>query len=142
MLAAVETILVRKAPEHLRLALRESEQRNKGTEAALQYFRAALDASADMVLLMDFRRCKFVDFNESVCRQLGYTRAELLARGPGDIRVDRSREQLDAGFEQLAASVERSDIVPALYRRKDGSTFPVELRRTVHDTHDGGRSSW
>jgi diguanylate cyclase (GGDEF)-like protein/PAS domain S-box-containing protein len=133
----VEPIVARKAPERLRLALRESGERSKGTQAALHYFRAALDASADMVLLLDFRRRRFIDFNESTCRELGYTRAELLARGPGDIRIDRSREELQAAFEQLVASPERSDIVAAVYRRKDGSTFPVELRRTVHDTPEG-----
>ena len=133
----MEPIVARKAPERLRLALRESDERSKGTQAALHYFRAALDASADMVLLLDFRRRQFVDFNESTCRQLGYTRAELLARGPADIRIDRSREELEAAFEQLVMSAERSDIVAAVYRRKDGSTFPVELRRTVHDTPEG-----
>jgi diguanylate cyclase (GGDEF)-like protein/PAS domain S-box-containing protein len=133
----VEPILASKAPERLRLALRESEERTKGTAAALQYFRAALDTSADMVLLIDSRRRRFVDFNESACRQLGYTRAELLARGPGDIRIDRTREELDASFEQLVESEERCDIVAAVYRRKDGTTFPVELHRSVHETEQG-----
>ena len=126
-----------RAPERLRLAIRESEQRSKQTEAALQRFRTALDASADMVLLIDIRRRRFIDFNESACRQLGYTREELLKRGSGDIRVDQSDASLDHEFEVLVASVERSDTTLATYRRKDGSTFPVEVRRTVHDTPEG-----
>ncbi|HJV12089.1 MAG TPA: sensor domain-containing diguanylate cyclase, partial [Burkholderiales bacterium] len=125
----MEPLLARKASDRLRLALRESGERSKGTEAALQYFRAALDASADMVLLIDFRRGTFVDFNESTCRQLGYTRAELLARGPGGELVQNA--------EALIASDERSDIAAVLLCRKDGSTFPAELRRTVHDTSGG-----
>ena len=137
MLAAVETLLVPTAPERLRLALRESEQRTKGTEAALQYFRAALDASVDIVFLVDFRHRRFVDFNESACRQLGYTRAQLLALWPGAIRVDRTQVELEASFEQLVASDERSDVAAAVYRRRDGSTFPVELRRAVHETPEG-----
>jgi len=126
-----------RAPERLRLAIRESEQRSKQTEAALQRFRTALDASADMVLLIDIRRRRFIDFNESACRQLGYTREELLKRGSGDIRVDQSDASLDHEFEVLVASVERSDMTLATYRRKDGSAFPVEVRRTVHDTPEG-----
>jgi diguanylate cyclase (GGDEF)-like protein/PAS domain S-box-containing protein len=125
------------APERLRLAIRESEQRSKQTEAALQRFRTALDASADMVLLIDIRRRKFIDFNESACRQLGYTREELLKRGSGDIRCDRPDADLDREFENLAASIERCDTTLATYRRKDGSTFPVEVRRTVLDAAEG-----
>jgi len=137
MLATVESLLIPTAPERLRLALRQSEQRTKGTEAALQYFRAALDASADIVFLIDSRHRRFVDFNETACRQLGYTRAQLLELWPGAIRVDRSQEDLEASFEQLVASEERCDVVAAVYRRRDGSTFPVELRRAVHETAEG-----
>ena len=126
-----------RAPDRLRLAIRESQQRNRETESALQRFRTALDASADMVLLMDIRRRRFLDFNESVCKQLGYTREELMRQGPGAIRVDTPNEVLDRQFEELAAREERSDMAVATYRRKDGSTFPVEVRRTVHDTPEG-----
>jgi diguanylate cyclase (GGDEF)-like protein/PAS domain S-box-containing protein len=126
-----------RAPERLRLAIRESEQRSKQTEAALQRFRVALDAAADMVLLMDIRRRRFIDFNESVCRHLGYSREELLGRGPGEIRVDTPNAVLDREFEDLVASAERSDTAIAIYRRKDGSTFPVEMRRTVQEMPEG-----
>jgi diguanylate cyclase (GGDEF)-like protein/PAS domain S-box-containing protein len=123
--------------ERLRLAIRESAQRSRQTEAALQRFRVALDAAADMVLLMDIRRHRFIDFNESVCRHLGYAREELLRRGPGAIRVDQPNDVLDREFEALVTSDERSDTAIATYRRKDGSTFPVEVRRTVLDTAEG-----
>jgi diguanylate cyclase (GGDEF)-like protein/PAS domain S-box-containing protein len=126
-----------RAPERLRLALRESAMRSKQTEAALRRFRTALDASADMVLLIDIRQRKFIDFNDAASDQLGYTRDELLRCPPGEIRVDRPTEVLQREFENLVASVERSDTSVAAYRRKDGSTFPVEARRTVHDTPEG-----
>jgi len=125
------------APERLRQAFRESEIRSKQTEAALLRFRTALDASADMVFLIDARGRRFIDFNDTSCRMLGYTREELLAHGSGNIRVDRPREVLYREFERLAASTERTDITAAIYRRKDGSEFPVEIRRTIHDTPDG-----
>jgi diguanylate cyclase (GGDEF)-like protein/PAS domain S-box-containing protein len=125
------------APERLRLAIRESELRSQETAAALRRFRTALDSSADMILLIDVRRRAFVDFNDSACQQLGYTREELLKRGSGDIRIDQPSAALQREFERLAASVERSDTVVATYRRKDGSTFPVEVRRRVHDTPEG-----
>jgi diguanylate cyclase (GGDEF)-like protein/PAS domain S-box-containing protein len=112
-------------------------ERLRHAESALQRFRAALDAAADMVLLQDVRRRRYLDFNETVCRQLGYSREELLRLGPGHIRVDKPRQALNGEFEQLVASMERTDTASALFRRKDGSTFPVEVRRTVVDTPDG-----
>src|SRR5688500_17652074 len=90
-----------------------------------------------MILLIDVRRRAFIDFNDSACRQLGYAREELLKRGSGEIRVDQPGTVLVREFEQLAASVERTDTALATYRRKDGSTFPVEVRRRVHDTPEG-----
>ena len=105
---------------------------------ALRRFRTALDASADMVLLIDVRRRRLIDFNETACRELGYAREELLRAGTLEtIRVDQPPEVLERQFEQLVASAERWDSTAATYRRKDGSTFPVEARRTVHDTPEG-----
>jgi diguanylate cyclase (GGDEF)-like protein/PAS domain S-box-containing protein len=126
-----------RAPDRLRRALRESEVRSKQTEATLRRFRTALDASADMVLLIDIREHRFIDFNDTAYHQLGYTRDELLRRNSGEIRVDRPSDVLEREFENLVTSVERSDITIATYRRKDGTTFPVEVRRTIHDTPDG-----
>ncbi len=126
-----------RAPDRLRLAIRESAVRSRQTEATLRRFRTALDASADMVLLVDMRQRRFIDFNESACRHLGYTREELLNRGSSEIRVDRPSAVLQREWQNLVASDERSDTTTAVYRRKDGSTFPVEVRRTVHDTPEG-----
>ena len=127
-----------RTPERLRNAVRQSAARNRQTEAALLRFRTALDASADMVLLIDVRRHQFIDFNESVCRQLGYSREELLRPElPEAIRVDQPREVLERQFEELVASADRWDTAVATYRRKDGSTFPVEVRRIVHETPEG-----
>jgi diguanylate cyclase (GGDEF)-like protein/PAS domain S-box-containing protein len=104
---------------------------------ALSRFRAALDASADMVFLIDVPQRRFIDFNDSACRQLGYSRDELLRHGADDIRVDVPNETLQRDFKRLVASIERSSTTTATYRRKDSTTFPVELRRTVHDTPEG-----
>jgi diguanylate cyclase (GGDEF)-like protein/PAS domain S-box-containing protein len=111
-------------------AIRESE--------ALRRFRTALDASADMVFLIDVRRGRLIDFNEAACRELGYSRAELLHPAAlMTIRADQPPETIEREFEALVASNERSDSAAATCRRKDGSTFPVEVRRTVHDTPEG-----
>ena len=107
--------------ERPRRAIRESDQRS---ESALRRFRSALDASADMVLLIDVRRRRFIDFNATACRQLGYSRAELLGLAPGELG-------------SLVTDGEDGDGEVATCRRKDGSAFTVEARRVVHETAEG-----
>ncbi len=92
-------------------------------------FRAAIDASADMVLLVDPAATRYVDANESACRTLGYERVELLAAGPAQV-VSSSVEDLRALYTRLVDGDERSrEMVEGVYRRKDGSLLLVELNR-------------
>jgi len=51
----------------------------------LRQFRAAVDASADLVTLIDPRRVRYVDINDAMCRALGYSREELLGMSPGEV---------------------------------------------------------
>jgi len=109
----------------------------KEREAALQRFRAALDASADMVFLFQLRDGNLLDFNQSACIYLGYTREELLKLRAEDIRTDATMRSLRTEISDLLEAPGRSNISVTEYRRKDGSTFPVESRRSLLDTPQG-----
>jgi diguanylate cyclase (GGDEF)-like protein/PAS domain S-box-containing protein len=106
-------------------------------EAALQRFRTALDSSADMVLLFDLATGGLVDFNQAACRLLGYSREELLGLRAWDIRANETREMLCAETAALLRTPARASTVSTSYRRKDGSTFPVESHRSLLDTPQG-----
>ena len=106
-------------------------------ELALRRFRAALDASADMVFLADARTSTYIDFNETALRSLGYARNELLGMSTDTVRVDRTLDQLLGDYRELRAKPGASDTSEGSYRRKDGSTFPVEVTRRVLETSDG-----
>ncbi|HZO04579.1 MAG TPA: EAL domain-containing protein [Burkholderiales bacterium] len=106
-------------------------------ELALRRFRAALDAAGDMVFLVDARTSAYLDFNETACRTLGYTRDEMLGMHTQEVRADRTREQLLEDYRTLAAAPNARDISVGTYRRKDGSTFPVEVTRRLLETPDG-----
>ena len=95
-------------------------------EAALQRFRSALDTSADMVVLFNLEDGRLLDFNQSACVQLGYSREELLGSGPEVARMLNPEDSGDSG-----------DSLITEYRRRDGSAFPVESRRSVLDTPQG-----
>ena len=124
------------APTH-EIAVLEDITERKEREAALQRFRTALDSSADMVFLFRLRDGALLDFNQAVCGYLGYSREELLELHPQDVRTDVTAESLRAELAELIAAPGRSNIVVTEYRRKDGSTFPAESRRSVIDTPQG-----
>ena len=97
----------------------------KLTEESMGLFRKLMDGSNDAIEVLDPVTLQFLDINEKACLDLGYNRQELLSMTVYDIDplLDQSRHTflhqklLDSGFA----------IMESHHRRKDGSTFPVEL---------------
>jgi len=65
-----------------------------------------------------------IEVNQQTCRSLGYTREDLLRMSVFDIEVGYSKEFLIDLWERGGDVVTLS----GLYRRKDGLTFPAEIR--------------
>ena len=107
----------------LGMAVDITEQRR--TEASLRMFRELIDESSDAIEVVDPDTLRFLDVNERACRDLGYTRDELLSLRVYDIDplVDES-SALEHRKEFDATGSLRFD---AIHRRKDGSTYPVEV---------------
>ncbi len=96
-------------------ALRETQER----------LRRIIDQAADPLLVHD-QDGRFVEVNRRACEVLGYTRDELLSLRVADIEVDRRPGTPDGDGDVVTHS--------ATYRRRDGTTFPVEVR--------AGRVQW
>lgn len=107
-------------------ALQESEIR----------FRAVAENAADALFVHD-RSGRILEVNEQACRSLGYTRAELLSMLVTDIEEGRSAD--DLGGLWAALSDGKSLRTEGLHRRKDGSTFPIEVNLAMMDV-DGRRN--
>jgi diguanylate cyclase (GGDEF)-like protein/PAS domain S-box-containing protein len=111
-----------------------TERRRAADE--LQRFRAAMDESADMIVLVDRETMRFVDVNRTICRLTGYSREELLAMGPQDV-LPLSREQIAQAYDDLIADPSQSRELKSYYRCKDGSQLPFESTRRVLPSGSG-----
>ena len=100
--------------------LRESEER----------FRTLVQQASDAIFVHD-REGRLLDVNQSACESLGYSRKELLRMSVGDIEQGGRLEEVRQGWANLHPG--RSEIVRGRHRRKDGTSFPVEINLTCYE---------
>jgi PAS domain S-box-containing protein len=102
----------------------------KQAEAQLRLFRELLDQSIDSIYIVEPATGRFLDVNQAACRDLGYTRDELLQRRVVDIQSQiRDIPAWQAHVQELRAKGQNLFEFEAL--RKDGSHFPVEVSTRV-----------
>ncbi len=100
----------------------------KRAEEALHLFRALIDRSNDSIEVIDPETGRFLDVNETACLAHGYTRDEYLALSVRDVAPTADPAAWARNLEQLRRLGSRLHV--GLHRRKDGSTFPVEVNIT------------
>ena len=93
-------------------------------EEALQLTRFTVDNVADAVYWIN-KEAKFIDVNESACRQIGYTREEMLNLSIGDVDPNFVEEVWLPNWEKTQALSKR--IFETQHKTKDGVLFPVEV---------------
>lgn len=119
--AIEEDITERKLAEE---ALRDSEAR----------FRQLVEHAADALFVVD-PRGRVVNVNQQTCTSLGYTREELMGMAIADIDVEfRPQPDFETWFER---NLDQTGTISGRHQRKDGTTFPVEVRMGYFDM--GGR---
>ncbi|MDA0672981.1 MAG: PAS domain S-box protein [Cyanobacteria bacterium] len=111
LLAVANDITERQQAEQ---ALRESEMR----------FRTLVEQATDALFVVapDGR---FLDVNQQACQTLGYRREELLQLGVPDIQKAVTLADLAADWQRAGGQPTTRE---GIHARKDGSTFPVEVR--------------
>lgn len=95
-------------------------------EAELELFRSLVDNSLDGITVVDPETGGVVDANRASCEMLGYTREELLTLTVPDFHPDYSGDAWDEFAESVRTEGER--VLEGTHQRKDGSTFPVEIK--------------
>ncbi len=116
----------------------EDETESIQSEERMVRFRTAMDASDDAIFLIDRLTLSFVDINASACNHLGYSRGELLEMGLLDFKSPLSEEALTQRFDRMLAEPGRTCRDETVYRRKDGSSFEVEV--VYRAFHSEGRA--
>ena len=118
------------AEEELRRARDELEtrviERTKELAESEERFRTLMENAAEAFFLHDMDG-RIVAVNQFACDNLGYTRAELLSMFVMD--VEESHGDMD-NLKEIRNDFD-ADVPTTLegcHRRKDGSTFPVEVR--------------
>jgi PAS domain S-box-containing protein len=101
----------------------------KAFEHELQFARTAIDNSGDAIYMAN-EKAQFIYVNDVACAQLGYARSELLSMTIPDI--DPNMPSLDFFQRELIPRIlaEKNLLLTNTHRRKDGSTFPVEIAVT------------
>ncbi len=99
-------------------AVRQSEER----------YRGLMEQAFDAMFIHDFDG-RIIDANQQACESLGYDREELLGLRVWDFVEDASRASMQGLWSGF--SVHSSAMVEAVHRRRDGTTFPVEVHMGI-----------
>ncbi|MGH2466525.1 MAG: GAF domain-containing protein [Candidatus Limnocylindrales bacterium] len=91
----------------------------------LARFKAAVDATADGVFMIDPATLRFTYANHGAVLSLGLSEAALLGAGLTDLIAHQDEARLRETVASLRRGAEPSTFV-ATYRRRDGSEFPGE----------------
>jgi len=89
-----------------------------------ELLRSLVDQAADALCLHGIDG-RILDVNRRMCTTLGYSREELLALSIIEVDVNASLEEMARAATQLVPGVPMTQ--ERVLRRKDGSTFQIEL---------------
>ncbi len=87
-----------------------------------------LENSWDEIYVFEEDSLHFIDVSEGACRNLGYTLEELKALTPVDLKPEVTAEQFMALASPLYSGEKEQLVLETTHRRKDGSTYPVDVR--------------
>jgi len=103
---------------------KETDKKLRASEEALHRFELLSEHSRDIILFIRREDGSILDANAAAAKAYGYSREELQALTVQDLRAGDTRE-LTA--DQMDQADSRGILFETIHKRKDGSTFPVEV---------------
>jgi PAS domain S-box-containing protein len=104
-------------------AIRDITERKRG-EVALRRYELLAGHSRDIVLFMRRDDGRILEANAAAETAYGYSREEMLSLSIRDLRASETRPLTE---DQMALADTSGLLFETVHRRKDGSTFPVEV---------------
>ena len=101
-------------------------QRTQELQASETRFRLLVENAADGLFIYDGNG-NIIDVNQQACDNLGYSREELLKMHTEDFEIDLKPEEVRE-ITTYKSDAYYPDTINGVHRRKDGSTYPVEVR--------------
>jgi diguanylate cyclase (GGDEF)-like protein/PAS domain S-box-containing protein len=105
-------------------------------EEGLHLARFCIDHAAVCIFRIEWN-ARIVEANDQACKNLGYSREELCTLSVFDIAPDLNQDWWYEHWQGIIRG-KSSETVERRHRRKDGSTFPVEV--TTNYLEYGGKS--
>lgn len=110
------------------------EQQVQERTAALQLFRAAMDVTADAILLVNRNTMRFIEVNGTACEMFGYTREELLLTSPVELGIS-SIQQLESEYDEIVNHHPKA-LTETQMLRKNGTWMQVDVRQHAHQSDE------
>lgn len=113
------------------------ETSRRSAEGRIQLLGRILDESLNEIYMFDAESLRFVQVNRGGRQNLGYSMDEMREMTPLDLKPEFSQESFVTLVEPLRTGDEPAVRFETVHRRKDGSTYPVEVNLQL--SHGGER---
>jgi PAS domain S-box-containing protein len=118
-------------PYQVLVTLHDISQRRRAEESlrtSEQRYRGLFEAESDAILMVDVDTGRFLEVNPAAQTLYGYTKQEFLGMTAADVSAEPDNTR--------AAIAARQTSVPLRWhRRRDGTTFPVEISAAYFEQH-------
>lgn len=122
--------------QELSAVIHQRERAARDSRRHERRFQQIFDQMSDAAFLHDAEG-RLTDVNLPACTSLGYTREELTTMTIADVAEGASLPEMQGMWQQMLLGEART--IEARHRRRDGSSFPVEVRLSAFEAAEGRR---
>ncbi|WP_407557461.1 PAS domain S-box protein [Winogradskyella sp. 4-2091] len=109
------------------LALVKDITERKKAEQELTHWANIFNESLNEIYIFDCESYNFINVNRGALNNIGYNLKELKQLTPIDIKPEFTKEKFTKRVNPLIEEVEEKLIFETIHKRKDGTTYPVEI---------------